>query len=373
MNPTIRPTHAQVDLDALRANYAGLSQFLGKDVAVLAAVKGDAYGHGAVEVSRALQEEGCQDFGVALVEEGKALRDAGVRGRILCLGGVHKGPEEAIAHELTPVVFDIESAKQLDALGRTRGKPVSIHLKVDTGMGRLGVMLADWPAFLDRLANCAFLDVEGVLTHFSDADEAEDHFTLEQHRRFLDAIDSAKERAFHPPVLHVANSAAALRFPGLRHQMVRMGLAIYGVPPIADCPVELKQVMRVRTEVLTVKNIPTNYGLSYGRRWKSSRPSRIATLPVGYADGYFRALSNNAEVLIAGHRCPVRGSVCMDMMMVDVTDCPERVKEGDEAVLLGGDISADELAKRAGTIPYEILTGLSGRVPRKFQGSAKSV
>jgi len=373
MNPTIRPTHAEVDLDALRSNYSNLSGFLGKDVGVLAAVKGDAYGHGAVAVSRALQAEGCENFGVALVEEGKTLREAGIRGRILCLGGVHKGPEEAVANDLTPVVFDIAAAKQLDAIGRTRGKPVSVHLKVDTGMGRLGVLLSDWPAFLDRLANCSFLDVEGILTHFSDADEVEDHFTVEQHRRFLDAISSAQERAFQPPILHVANSAAALRFPAMRHQMVRMGLAIYGVKPFEDCPVALKPVMRVRTEVLTVKNIPANYGLSYGRRWKSSRPSRIATLPVGYADGYFRSLSDNAEVLIAGHRCPVRGSVCMDMMMVDVTDCPERVKEGDEAVLLGGEISASELAIRAGTIPYEILTGLSGRVPRRFQGSAKSV
>jgi alanine racemase len=372
-NPTpLRPTRAHVNLAALRGNYARIRAHLGADVAVLAAVKGDAYGHGAVEVSLALQAAGCTDFGVAMVEEGKALREAGITGRILCLGGVHKGPAEALALQLTPVVFDLESAKRLNALGANRGRAVSIHLKVDTGMGRLGVLLSDWPAFLDRLANLPHLHVEGISTHFSDADDPEAHFTLEQHRRFLEAVASAKERAFDGAELHVANSAAALRFPSLRHNMVRMGLAIYGIAPIPDCPVALEPVMRVSTEVLTVKNIPANYGLSYGRKWRSSRASRIATLPVGYADGYLRALSDKAEVLVGGQRCPVRGSVCMDMMMVDVTDCATRVREGDEVVLLGKGISAEELARWGGTIPYEILTGLSGRVPRSFQGYAKS-
>ena len=364
MTAPIRPTRAHVDLAALRRNFRRTRATLGDDVAVLAAVKG--------EVSLALQEEGCRDFGVALVEEGRALRDAGVTGRILCLGGVHRGPEEAVELDLTPVLFDLESAKALNALGAERGRPVSVHLKVDTGMGRLGVLLSDWPSFLDRLANLPHLHVEGISTHFSDADDPEDHFTLEQHRRFVEAVEVASHRAFQGAELHAANSAAALRFPQLRHNMVRMGLALYGILPIPECPVELEPVMRVSTEVLTVKNIPANYGLSYGRRWRSSRASRIATLPVGYADGYLRALSDKAEVLVGGQRCPVRGAVCMDMMMVDVTDCAERVREGDEVVLLGDGISAQELAEWAGTIPYEILTGLSGRVPRTFQGSAKS-
>ena len=372
MTLPIRPTRATIDLTALRTNFRRLRSHMGDSVRVLAAVKGDAYGHGAVDVARALEEEGCADFGVALVEEGKALRQAGVRGRILCLGGAHTGPEEALAHQLTPVVFDLESAKRFNALGRARGEAVRMHLKVDTGMGRLGVLLADWPAFLDRLADLEHVEVEGVLTHFSDADELEDHFTIEQNRRFEEALGMAKARAFHPPLIHAANSAAALQFPLLRHSMVRLGLGIYGIAPIPNCPVELEPVMRVTTEVLMLKNIPSNYGLSYGRRWRSDRPSRIATLPVGYADGYLRSLSNRGEVAISGHRCPVRGSVCMDMMMVDVTDCPDRVRVGDSVELLGAIVGAGELAGWAGTIPYEILTGWSGRVPRTFQGSAKT-
>ena len=372
MESPIRPTCAHIDLDAVRGNYRRLRAAMGAGSRVLAAVKGDAYGHGAAQVALALEQEGCEDFGVALVEEGRALRDAGVTGRILCLGGAHTGPEEALAAELTPVVFDLESAKKLNALGRARGRAVEVHLKVDTGMGRLGVLLSDWPVFLDRFANLEHLRVGGIMTHFSDADDAEDHFTQEQNRRFEEALGMAKARAFHPRVVHAANSAAAIKFPHLRHSMVRLGLSLYGIPPFSDCSIELDPVMRVTTEVLMVKNIPANYGLSYSRTWRSQRPSRIATLPVGYADGYLRALSNRSLVGVHGHRCPVRGAVCMDMMMVDVTDCPERVRVGDEVELVGGLIPASELASWAGTIPYEILTGWSGRVPRSFQGSAKT-
>ncbi|MEC7242169.1 MAG: alanine racemase [Myxococcota bacterium] len=372
MRPTIRPTCARIDLTAVRSNYRKLAGLMGDSVRLFAAVKGDAYGHGACEVARALEQEGCEDFGVALVEEGRALREAGVRGRILCLGGAHTGPEEALESNLTPVLFDLESAKRFDALGRARGEPVKVHLKVDTGMGRLGVLLSDWPAFLDRFADLSHVRVEGIMTHFSDADDVEDHFTVEQNRRFEEALEMARARAFHPSVVHAANSAAAMKFPHLRHSMVRMGLSLYGIPPFSECPVKLDPVMRVTTEVLMVKNIPSNYGLSYSRSWRSQRPSRIATLPVGYADGYLRSLSNRGLVGINGQRCPVRGAVCMDMMMVDVTDCAERVRVGDEVELVGGLIGAAELASWAGTIPYEILTGWSGRVPRNFQGSAKT-
>jgi alanine racemase len=373
MKTSYRPTKVTVSLKDLRHNFKCLQSFFGADVPIMAAVKADAYGHGLVEVASTLQAVGCKNFGVALVEEGEVLRKAGIRGQILCLGGVHKGAEEALALDLTPVVFDLEGAELLNTIGVARGKPVQVHLKVDTGMGRLGVQLGEWVAFVNHIAVLTHLDVVGLFSHCSNADFPDETLTLEQHEAFLKAVKQAKQAGLAPQCMHLANSAAAIRFPQMRHDMVRVGIAMFGVAPIENCPIELRPVMAVQTEVLAVKEIPPQTGLSYGRRWKSDKSARIATLPVGYADGYLRALSNNAEVLIGGHRCPVRGSICMDMMMVDVTDCPVVVEKGTEVILLGGGLLASELALWAGTIPYEILTGLSGRIERSFQGHAKSL
>jgi alanine racemase len=373
MKTSFRPTKVTVNLLNLRHNFKSLQAFIGADVPIMAAVKADAYGHGLLEIAATLQAEGCKNFGVALVEEGRTLREAGIRGEILCLGGVHKGAEEALALDLTPAVFDREGAELLNSIGIARGKPVSVHIKVDTGMGRLGVQLGEWAAFVKHIASLTHLDVVGLFSHCSNADFPEETLTLEQHEAFLTAVKQARQAGLTPGNLHLANSAAALRFPQMRHDMVRIGIAMYGVAPIQDCPVALRPVMAVQTEVLAVKEIPPQTGVSYGRRWKSEKSSRIATLPVGYADGYLRALSHKAEVLIEGHRCPVRGSICMDMMMVDVTNCPAVVEKGTEVILLGNGLPASELALWAGTIPYEILTGLSGRIDRSFQGLAKSL
>ncbi len=367
----IRPTTAHVDLDRLGRNLQVVRRAVGPGTRVLAAVKGDAYGHGLVSASLALQEAGCEAFGVALVEEGKALRRAGVTGEIICLGGVgHDGAEEAVAWDLTPMVYDLEAAARIDAAGRRRGTPVEIHVKVDTGMGRLGVPRGDWEPFLDRLANFAWLDLVGLASHLAESEAPDPTFTLEQARRFREALAALEVRNWRPRWRHLANSAGALGHRSLVEppfNMVRVGLALFGVAPGPGLGDGLEPAMRVTTQVLFVKNIPRGYGISYGRRWRSERPSRIATLPVGYADGYPRALSERAEVVVRGHRCPVRGSVCMDMVMVDVTDVTEQVRCGDEVLLLGEGLPASELAGWAGTIPYEILCGFSDRVPRRFQ------
>lgn len=364
----VRPTIAEIDLGRLRGNLAAVRAVVGPKVKVMAAVKGDAYGHGAVPCARALFAAGVDSFGVALVEEGAALREAGVTAPILCLEGVAvHGAEDAVRLGLTPMLFDLDSAASLDAAARRAGRSVAVHLKVDTGMGRLGVPVGEWEAFLDRLANFAHLDVEGIATHFAEA-EADATFTQEQGRRFVRAVEAARRRAWEPRVLHAANSAASLAFPALRFDMIRPGLALYGIPPRPDLDPGLKPVMQVRTRVLYVKNIPAGFGVSYGRRWVAPRPTRLATLPVGYADGYSRALSNRAQVRIGGQLCPVRGSVCMDMVMVDVTDVEPGVKPGDEAELLGDHVGAEALAGWAGTIAYEILTGFSFRVPREYVG-----
>lgn len=363
----IRPTTASIHLGRLQANLDALRGVVGAGVRVCAAVKGDGYGHGAVRCARALAQAGVDSFGVALVEEGVLLREAGVHTPILLLEGVAvHGARAAVEHGLTPMVFDLDSAEALDEEARRRGRPVDVHLKVDTGMGRLGVPTGEWDAFLDRLADFGGLRVVGLASHFASA-EADPTFTLEQGRRFRFALESARNHGWNPELLHCSNSAAALMFPELRFNMVRPGLALYGVPPAPGLPVELRPVMRVLTRVLYVKNVPAGSGVSYGRRWTAPRPTRLATLPVGYADGYPRALSNRAEVVVRGVRCPVRGSVCMDMVMVDVTEVPDPVRPGDEVELLGDHVPAAELAERAGTIAYEILTCFSHRVPRRYE------
>lgn len=369
----LRPTTAHVDLAALQANFGVIRQHVGPAVRVLAAVKGDAYGHGAVGCARALQAAGCDAFGVALVEEGAQLRDAGVHGMVLCMGGVGRhGAEEAVARQLTPVVYDEGDAERLDAAARKAGGRLQVHLKVDTGMGRLGVPLPHWERFLDRFAAFEWLSIAALMTHFAEADGETDVFTREQLRRFRAAATTARRRGFAPGYLHAANSAGLLRHPDSWFGMVRPGIALYGEPPVPTPGIQ--PVMTVSTRVLFVKDLPTGAPVSYGRSFVTTRPSRIATLPVGYADGYPRAVSGRASVIVGGQRCPVVGRVCMDLCMADVTDVRATVESGDEAVLLGGPegvrIGASEVAEWAGTIPYEVLCGFSTRVPRVHEGVA---
>jgi alanine racemase len=382
--PPIRPTVATCDLDALRHNAGVLRSRLRPGVRMLAAIKGDAYGHGAVAVATALSAAApasgatppfhpADAFGVALVEEGAQLRDAGIATPILCLGGVGRfGAAEAVARDLTPVLYDEGDAERLDAAARAAGRRLAVHLKVDTGMGRLGVPLSRWGWFLDRIARFEALDIAALLTHLAESESLDATFTAEQGRRFREAVATARNRGVTPPLLHVCNSGGLLTRPELHHGMVRPGVALYGVVPRPDLRAiaPLRPVMRVVTQVLFVRDLPVGASVSYGRSFVTGRPSRIATLPVGYADGYPRILGNRGHVLVGGRRCPVVGVVCMDLCMVDVTDVPGVVRSGDEAVLLGdqGDgpaITADELATWAGTIPYEILCGFSERVPRR--------
>ena len=368
---TLRPTAARIDLDILQRNLDIVRGALPGGCQVLAAVKGDAYGHGAIRCSRFLEEAGVTWFGVALVEEGIELRTAGIKGRILCLGGSGpRGAAAAVEHNLTPLVSDIDEARRLEDAAVQAGRNVPIHIKVDTGMGRLGVPIQAWEHFLDRIADLSRLTVEGIASHFTESEHPDGAVTTtEQARRFNEAVEAAQHRGFEPQYRHISNSGAIIQHPDYALDMVRPGLLLYGYDPgFAEPRLQVNPVMSVQTEVLVVRDLPTGVGVSYGSDHRTSRPSRIATLPVGYADGYPRSLSGRAEVLIHGHRAPVLGRICMDMCMVDVTDVPEHVKPGDKVVLLGHDggeqVDAFDLARHAGTIPYEILTGFSRRIPR---------
>ena len=368
--PKGRPTACYVDLDALRWNFRQIREKIGPEVRVLSVVKADAYGHGAREVARALAAAGSESFGVATLEEGVELRAAGIRSPILVLAGVY--PEqlgEFIQHRLTPAICETEAFKQLEKEARRRGVTLNFHLKVDTGMGRIGLPSAEVGRWLPEMGQLESLKLEGLFSHFSHAESVEGSYTQSQLKAFQLVLKRLRSAGYNPPWVHLANSAAVITLPSAHFTMVRPGLMLYGAypSPVMASQVALKPVLSWRTRVLQLKRVPEGSSISYGQIFVTQRESSIATLPVGYADGYPRLLSNRGEVLIRGQRAPVAGRICMDLTMVDVTDI-RGVEQGDEVVLLGAQgkaaISADEMARWAETISYEIFTSISDRVPR---------
>ena len=369
----IRPTHAEVDPDALRHNMIAARALAGS-AEILAVVKANAYGHGAVLVARALEALGVRFLAVALIEEGVELRRAGVRVPILVLGGSYEGGYDwLLKYELTPTLFRREHVEGLARAARAVGHPVKAHLKVDTGMGRLGVRADELEAFLDAIRSYPEVQWDGLMSHFANADLADALLTREQVKRFRTAHQQLLARGLSPQWRHISNSAGVIDLPEVRDgsvfNLVRPGLMLYGVAP-ADrmaLPTDLRPILSWRTRVIHLKAVSRGDAISYGSTWTAPRPSRIATLPVGYADGYSRLYSNRASVLIRGQRAPIVGRVCMDLCMVDVTDV-EGVQQSDEVVLLGRQgqeqILVGELAELAETIPYEVLCALSARVPR---------
>jgi alanine racemase len=369
----IRPTRAELDLGALTRNHETLRTGA-PGVDVLAVVKADAYGHGAVPVSRALEASGVRFLGVALVEEGMALREAGLRTDILVLGGAYDGGwETMLEHRMTPVVFRPEHLTALEAAARARGVTARAHLKVDTGMGRLGVLPADVPAFLEAARACRRIELEGLCSHFANADLADTALTGLQVSRFRTALGQMRSAGFDPRWRHLSNSAGLLALPeardGVEMNLARPGLALYGLVPAPWLrPARmLEPVLSWKTAVVHVKSVPAGTPISYGSTWTAPRPSRIATLPVGYADGWSRLLSNRGVVLVRGRRAPIVGRVCMDLCMVDVTDIPG-AEVGDEVVLIGRQGAeaqdAHHLAALQGTIAYDVLCAIGARVPR---------
>ena len=334
----------------------------------MAVVKADAYGHGAVPVARAALEAGATWLAVALVEEGVALRDAGIAAPILVLSEVPRGAERvALGAALVPTVYSATGIDALADAARDLGGRFPVHLKVDTGMHRVGV----WPpsAATDlaaRIVGAAGLDLEGLFTHLASAD-ADDAFTATQLERFREVIDAVTSHVGRPRVVHAANSAATRRFPEATFDLVRTGIALYGLDAGEGLAAGLRPALSLRTRVSLVKRLEAGEALSYGQEYRLARASTIATLPIGYADGYPRRVSPGAEVLIGGQRFPVAGRVTMDQVLVDCGDAP--IAEGDEVVLIGEQggerIRAEDLARLAGTIPYEIVTGISARVPRE--------
>jgi alanine racemase len=355
-----------IDLEALSHNYGEVtSRIAGRKV--LAVVKAQAYGHGAVAVSRRLVELGVDMLGVALVEEGLELRSAGIDKPVLVMGPVR--PEQAVSiikAGLTPVVFTKQMAEALSRAAA--GKRVPVHVKVDTGMGRIGLPPEDALAFIREFAAMPGLAVEGLMTHFADADLKDKQFASAQLDSFEMLVRSLDEAGISVPLRHAANSAAVLEYDRALLTMVRPGLMLYGYDPLERRGgFDLRPVLSLVTRIAYLKKVPAGVPISYGRTFVTKRESLIATVPIGYADGYSRGLSNRGEALVRGRRVPVAGRVCMDMIMLDVTDVPS-VAEGDEVALIGCQgqerITADDLAGWTGTIAYEVLCGIGARVPR---------
>lgn len=367
-------TTAEVDLGALAYNYHQLRQLAPPSVKFLTVVKADAYGHGAIPVSKKLEELGADFLGVATVQEGVELRNAGIKKPILVLSGIYQEEaEDAVAYQLTPMVYRLEIAEALSFTAKKKGKTISIHIKVDTGMGRIGVLANEAPSFVKRVRKFENLEIEGVASHFSTADGGNASFAEEQLQRFTRVLEEIKKMDIDPPFCHIANSAALVNFPAAHFTLVRPGIMLYGSYPSPSLKdkVPLRQVMSWKSLIADLKKVPEGTPISYGRTFITQRPSLIAAIPVGYADGYNRLFSNCGEILIKGIRAPVVGRVCMDWTMLDVTDIPG-VAVGDEAVLmgsqLGNEITAEELGERIGTISYEILCSVGKRVPRVHRG-----
>lgn len=361
----IRPTWAEIDVSAFQHNLAAVAEFLPRRVKIMAVLKADGYGHGATSLAKAASVLGDRlwGFGVSSVEEGVALREAGLKERILILGSLFpfESFDTVLDHHLVPTVASRTSASALAQRAQRRGRPASCHLKIDTGMGRIGMSSEAFASFPKN----PWLQVEGIYTHLACAESAS--VTAQQLKRFAKSIKGFGKGGECP--LHVANSGGVLARPASHYDLVRPGLVLYGVVPwpALGRTIDLRPVLSWKTRVVFLKTVPKGTPLSYGWTWRARRRSRISTLPVGYADGYRRELSNKGQVLVKGRRCPVVGRVTMDQILVDVTGLP-RIDVGEEVVLLGSQgrerITATEMAGWADTIPYEILCGISKRVPR---------
>ncbi len=361
-------------MPALKHNYLTIKSHLSAGAQLMAVVKANAYGHGAVECARALESIGADWFGVALVEEGIELRQAGIAQPIFCLGGFWRGQaEDVIARDLTVAVYRLDQAEELNERACALGRTVNFHLKIDTGMGRLGIQLDEVAEFARSLQQFDHIKLDGVMTHFADADSVEPAYTEQQIARYDEAVGILRQLGFDPSWRHLANSAGIHAYPQSHGNLARVGAAMYGLsrdvlsPRLA--PFDLRPVMSLHSRIVMLKTLPAGTSLGYGRAFTTARESLIATLPLGYADGLRRAHSNNGSVLVRGCFAPIVGRVSMDLTIIDVTDVPN-VELGDEVILIGEQnglkISAEDLAERIGTISYEIVTGVSARVPRVF-------
>lgn len=377
-----RASRAEISLDAFRHNLLIVRSSLDPRIKIMAVVKADAYGHGAVPCAKAAVDTGADYLGVGIIEEGIELRKSGIEAPILVMGGIFPDEiKDLIHYDLSTTLSTKRMARAIAAPAAEAGKPVKVHIKIDTGMGRLGVSMDEFICLVDQVIHCKNLHIEGICTHLATADEEDPDYTLLQLSRFHQSLDRLKQGGISVPLVHCANSAAILKYSQSWFNMVRPGLMLYGALPSPALKPDLKKVtnhhgenglfpvMQWKSKIIQVKTVPKGVPLSYGRKHVTQRDSVIATLPLGYADGLVRALSNKMQVLIKGRRVPQLGTICMDMCLIDVTDVPG-VEAGDETVIFGRQgnqtITVEEFAEWSGAIPYETLCAVGKRVPRVY-------
>lgn len=363
-----RPTWAEVNLDNLAYNFRQIKHKFPRKTKITVCVKADAYGHGLLPVAKRLVSCGVDCLSVASIDEGIKLRKAGIKIPILILGMIlKKDIAPLFKYNLTQTVCTEELAVALNSAGRLRKKVVKVHIKVDTGMGRLGVLHHDALEFVKKAVSLKYIKVEGIFTHLACADTNR-KFTAYQVEIFDDLISELEERGIKIPLVHAANSLGITSYNRSHFNMVRPGLIVYGLYPHKNIRIKLKPVLSLKTRVVYIKEVPKGWGISYGHIYVTDKKTSILTLPIGYGDGYPRNLSNVGPALIQGRRFKISGRVCMDQVMVDVGDFKAEV--GDEVILIGsqgeGSITTEEIADLAGTIPYEIVCGLGSRVPRIY-------
>jgi alanine racemase len=377
---------AEVDLSAIAHNTRELRRITHPEARLMVGVKADGYGHGAVEVSKVALLNGADALGVARLEEGIALRQAGIQAPILIFGyTLPKSVDALIQHDLTQTVYDTAIAKQLSAAISGPNKRLKVHIKVDTGMGRLGLLSPDHSrkrldhqdtfdtlSDIKTIADLPGLELEGIFTHFASSDALNKSYAEFQFKRFSALLDEIKKEGISISLRHAANSGAIIDMPHTHLDMVRAGIAFYGLYPsleVSQDRIQLRPAMAFKTRVIHVKTVPAGFAVSYNSTWQSSTETTIATVPVGYADGFSRSFSNRGQMLLHGRRAPIVGRVCMDLTLLDVGHIPH-VKVGDEVVIFGRQenrvLSADELAAGIDTINYEIVSTITARVPRVY-------
>jgi alanine racemase len=366
---------ANVNLKAIRHNLQEVRSRINKDTKLMVIIKADAYGHGAVPLAKAIGNDGNIDvYGVAIIEEAIELREAGITKPTIILGYTPKEQYDlVVAYDVIQTVFQYEMAEALALEAKRQGKIAKIHIKVDTGMTRIGFSdTVESIREIKRIAALENIEVEGLFSHFACADELDKTSAEDQLRRYINFVDMLERENIYIPVKHIANSAGIIEFPSAYFNMVRCGIVTYGIYPsdeVNQTEIALIPAMELKSHVIYVKEVESGVGVSYGATYKTTKKTKVATIPVGYADGYSRNLSNTGKVIIRGQYAPIIGRICMDQFMVDVTDI-EDVKQGDSVTLLGRDgdayISAEELAQWSYSFPYELVCTVGKRIPRVY-------
>jgi alanine racemase len=367
-----RPAWVEIDLNALRHNVLAIKKRIGPQVKIIGIVKANAYGHGDYEVSKILLSGGVEILGIAILEEGIQLRTQGIKAPILLLGGIFEEQIDAvIQYDVMPTLYDLKLASLLSKRASDFDKIMKIHIYVDTGMGSIGVKYAGAVEFVKSIKNMKNLLIDGIYTHCSCSDEKESEFTSLQIKRFKDVLASINVMNISTPLIHMANSGAILRYSDAYFDAVRPGISLYGLYPSEEAvrEINLKPVMSFKTRIIHIKDMEAGDVVGYGRTYKITKHTRIATLPLGYDDGYSRLLSNQGKVIIRGVKASIVGRVCMDQCFADVSDIQE-VSVGDEVVVYGTQgqetISVESVAKQLHTIPYEVTCSIGRRVPRIY-------